>query len=128
MMKIAPATIVAVPLVAFLFLIGGEFAGPPDRLKAWAQVPGQPGNQASINRYLPDMQSGVLTRFASRAVQIDGATYQLAPGCVVALENGLPVPPEFLQRPSLHLRVVYWLGSEEPTKGQVIQLLIKRFS
>jgi hypothetical protein len=68
----------------------------------------------------------MLTQIMGETVRIDGMTYRLAPGYVLAFENGLPFPQAGFQGKTVNFPVRYWLGSGG-TRNQVTQLLVKMF-
>jgi hypothetical protein len=81
----------------------------------------QQGEPAKIDRALPGMKKGIVSKAHDGAVWIDGKRYVLAPGALVEKKRGDAVLPLYLKFEGVNFNVEYWLGAEP---GQPITQMV----
>jgi hypothetical protein len=83
----------------------------------------QPPQPAKIDRSLPGIRRGTLTKAQGKTVWIDGAMYLLTPDALVEDKFGSPLPAQAYQADGVEYRVQYWLGTDHADR-QITQMII----
>jgi hypothetical protein len=102
----------------FSFILGagivgvllGPMAGAISLSHAASPSPSVP-QHSDINRAVPGAKTGMLKMMTETTVQIDNATYPLAPRSVIETQTGssMPRPPGWQKRLAYPIFVQYWL-------------------
>ena len=84
---------------------------------------GTPMPTAVINQGLPGMKMGILTTAQGTMLQIDHATYTLAPTALVEDKFGTALTLKQIQCRDAEYRVRYWVATDK-SQNQILQLII----
>jgi hypothetical protein len=82
----------------------------------------QQDQPAKIDRSLPGMKKGIVSKAHDRTVWIDGARYDLAPGALVEDKFGTPLNSAVYQASGVEWEVQYWLVPDQT--HQINQMII----
>jgi hypothetical protein len=82
----------------------------------------QQDQPAKIDRSLPGMKKGIVSKAHDRAVWIDGSRYVLGPGALVEDKFGTPLTTAVYQASGVEWEVQYWLAPDQT--HQINQMII----